>query len=133
MAGVALSYLTRPLALAAVIAALIGYRTMLVRERDAAKARAAQMAAQLNECEAGADALKRAIDERNAAVSRMERKAEQAAAAAQSRTNAAAARAEAALNKAVARANAIRNAPVPKGCEGAIEWGNGEGPELGQW
>ena len=38
-----------------------------------------------------------------------------------------------AMSREVARANAVGNAPVPAGCQGAIVWGNAQGPELGRW
>jgi hypothetical protein len=133
MAGFALSYLTKPLALAAVLAALIGYRALLVHQRDAAKAQAALLGERLSQCAAGAEALKRAIAEQNAALAQLRRDQARAAAAASSRETASVARAQAALKRGIARARAIEKTSVPSGCEGAIKWGNGEGPELSQW
>lgn len=133
MAVMALTYLSKPLAVAALIAVLAGYRAILIHQRDAARARAAALGERLDQCAAETDALRRAIAERNAAVARMQSAQAQVAAAERSRETAAAARAEAALKHELAQAKAIENAPVASGCEGAIEWGNGEGPELGQW
>jgi hypothetical protein len=133
MPGFALTYLSKPIAVLAVLAALIGYRELLVHQRDAARARAAALNARLDVCAAGAEALKRAIAGQNAAIARLRRDQASAAGAARARETAYAVRAERALQGATARANAIRNARVPSGCEGAIKWGNGEGPELGKW
>ena len=133
MPGFALTYLSKPLAILAIAAALFGYRELLIHQRDTARAQAAMLNARLEACAAGAEALKSAIAEQNAAVARLRRDQAQAAAAARARETAAAARAGAAFKRALTHAEEIRNASVPSGCEGAIEWGNGEGPELGKW
>jgi uncharacterized protein len=133
MAALALSYVWKPLAIAAALAALIGYRAMLVSQRDAARAQAATLSERLSQCAASTDALKRAIAEQNAALARMRDEQSQAAAMQRSREAASAARAEAVFKREAAKANAIGNEDVPSDCEGAIRWGNGEGPELGQW
>jgi hypothetical protein len=112
MPGFALTYLSKPLAILAVAAALFGYRELLIHQRDAARAQAAALNARQEACAAGAQAWRIAIADQNAAIARLRRDQAQTAAAARTRETAAAARAETGFNRGCDRAKTIKNASV---------------------
>jgi hypothetical protein len=105
--------LWRPIALALLVAAVLGYRALLLHQRDAARAAAAHAAAALADAEASNAALQSAIATQNSAVAQL--RAQLAESAGQA----------AARERAAAR--------IDGGCAAAIRWGNAEALELARW
>jgi uncharacterized protein YlxW (UPF0749 family) len=133
MSALWISGLWKPIAIAALIAALLAYRAVLVHQRDAARARAQAAQAQVLELQASNAALTSSIAQQNAALDALRARAQAAAAAAGSREAAYAKSGAEAMAAQAARARALREAAVPADCIGAIRWGNAQGPGLGQW
>lgn len=74
-----------------------------------------------------------AVARQNAAIGTLQDKMKAAEQDAAQREAEYAANAARTMDTEVAHAQAERNAPVPAGCQGAINWGNAQGPELGRW
>jgi hypothetical protein len=121
------------LALGVLVAALIAYRALLVHQRDAAVAQAAQLRTQLTSVTVANQAMQAAVTQQNAAVAALRK---QAAAATQQAAAQAAAATQAGTELALqaqAQAASLKSAVVPSDCAGAIAWGNAQGAELGKW
>jgi len=129
----ALADLWKPLTLALLLAAAFAYRVVLIHQRDAARARAAQLTSRNAVLQASNQALSSAIAASNAAIARFKAKADSAAALARTREQAAARTGAGALDAAAHRAAAIERAPVDSQCEGAIRWGNAQAVGLAGW
>src|SRR5512146_927417 len=125
--------LWKPVAIALLIAAALGYRALLVHQRDAARAAAAHLSASLADAEASNAALQSAIATQNSAVMQLRAQLEQGARAAATRERAAAARGAAAMRSAASGARALQDARIEAGCAAAIRWGNARAAELGRW
>ena len=121
------------IALALVVATAVLYRAVLVHQRDSARAQVTQLSAAAAVLRADNAEMKSSVVRQNAALDALQQKMKAAQVEAAQREAQYAASATEAMNKELARASAIRKAPVPAGCQGAIEWGNAQGPELGQW
>jgi|SRR5579863_1304281 len=133
MPALALANLWKPLAVVIVIAALIGYRALLIHQRDSARGQVETLRTQMMGLEASNAALKSAVAEQNAAVDALREKLAASQTAAQQREAEYVRRARNQMDAASAQARAVTGAPVPADCEGAIKWGNGQGPQLGRW
>ncbi len=133
--GVLLSRYWKPLALAIAIAAVLAYRAVLVRERDQARAQAAQLTIDAAALRAGNQALGAAIARQNAAVAELKTKADAAASAMNAQAAAAASAGVAAADRAANQAQGFIAAPIDSGsgCEGAIKWGNAQAAQLASW
>jgi hypothetical protein len=123
----------KPLLIAAAIAAAIGWRAVLVGERDHARAQATRAQAEAAALHTSNAALSAALARQTAAVEAMRTRAG-AQARAQSARAASAARAGAAASgRAGAQARSLVAAPIGAGCDAAIRWGNARAPELSRW
>src|SRR5512146_814809 len=120
--------LWKPVAIALLLAAALGYRALLVRQRAAA-----HLSASLADAEASNAALQSAIATQNSAVMQLRAQLEQGARAAATRERAAAARGAAAMRSAASGARALQDARIEAGCAAAIRWGNARASELGRW
>jgi len=125
--------LWKPVAIALLIAAALGYRALLLHQRDAARAAAAHLSASLADAEASNAALQSAIAVQNSAVAQLRTQMARGAEAAATRERAATAAGAAAMSTAVSGARAIEAAPIEAGCAAAIRWGNAQAVELGRW
>ncbi len=120
-------------ALAALLAAALIYREVLVHQRDAARAEVVTLTEQNGALRASVAAMRAAVAQQNAAVAALAAKAQAADAAARARETAAARRGAELMRNNLILARQLRHAPVPNNCAGAIRWGNARGPELGKW
>jgi len=125
--------LWRPVALALLVAAALGYRALLVHQRDAARAASAHLSASLADAEASNMALQNAVATQNSAVAQLRAELEEDQAAAAARERAAAADGQAAMRTAANGAAALKGARIEAGCAAAIRWGNAQAAELGRW
>jgi hypothetical protein len=123
----------KPIAIAVAIAALLGYRAVLVYQRDAARAATAAMTAQVADLKSANAACEDAVARQNAAVSALAASAARKTAAAQTREANAYAAASSAASAEARRADAIQTAPIASDCAGAIKWANAQAAELGRW
>jgi hypothetical protein len=123
----------KQIVLAIAIVGAIGYRAVLIHQRNAARAQAESIAVQLADWKAAEAICEASVARQNAAVNAMKSAAETAAAAARTREAKVAVSSAAIAQKEEERAGAIESAPVEGGCEGAIRWGNAQVQELGKW
>jgi hypothetical protein len=115
------------------IAAALAYRAVLVHQRDSARAQVTALSDAAAALRAENALMAAAVGRQNEAIDALQSKMKLAEQQAAQREAEYAASGAATLSREVARANAVRSAPVPAGCQGAIEWGNAQGPELGRW
>jgi hypothetical protein len=125
--------LGKPLVIVAVIAALAGYRMWLIHQRDAARAQAQALTAQVSALKTANQSMEAAVAWQNGQIAELSARAAQAVAVARQQADAAARSGAAAMAQAVAEAKSVSHAQVPESCGGAIAWGVAQGPELGQW
>jgi hypothetical protein len=125
--------LWKPAAVALLIAAAVGYRALLVHQRDTARAEVTHLSASLADAEASNTALQSAIATQNSAVVKLQTQLEQSARDAAAREGLAAAKGVAAMRTATSGAQALQRARIDTGCAAAIRWGNAEAAELGRW
>jgi Mg-chelatase subunit ChlI len=121
------------IALAAIVATVLIYRAVLVHQRDSARAQVTALSDAAAALRADNASMAAAVARQNQAIDALQGKMKLAQRDATEREARYAAGAAQAMSQEVARANAVRNAPIPAGCQGAIEWGNAQGPELGRW
>jgi septal ring factor EnvC (AmiA/AmiB activator) len=108
--------LWKPAAIALLIAAVLGYRALLLHQRDAARAEAAHLSASLADAEASNASLQSAIATQNSAVAQL--RAQLGAAV---------------MRLAASGARALESARIDAGCAAAIRWGNAQAVELSRW
>jgi hypothetical protein len=118
--------------LALLITAALGYRALLLHQRDTARTETAHLRAALADAEASNAALQSAIAAQNSAVALLRAELEESVQAA-ARERAASARGAAAMRSATSGARALEAARIDAGCAAAIRWGNAEAAELGRW
>lgn len=123
----------KPIGLGLLLVAAVAYRALLVHQRDAARAQAAQLSAELTQAQAANTAMRGAVAEQNAAVERLKAQLKQSADQAAAREHAAAAQGAAAVRQAAQSAGALERAPIDAGCAAAIKWGNAQSAELARW
>jgi hypothetical protein len=123
----------KPLVLVALVAAALIYRTILVKERDAARAQVAAVSAQAQQFKAADDACVAAVAQQNAAVEKLQSDEALAIRAAETREANVVADAETRAAQAKSQADALVNAKVGAGCDAAIKWANQQAPALGKW
>jgi hypothetical protein len=128
-----LSSLYKPLGILALVAGLLSYRMLLIEQRDAARAKAVALGAQVAELEQANGAMQQVIGQQNAAVTKLSEQAAAAENRAQARQVAASEQGTAAMRAHREEARKIAQAAIPSGCASAIAWGNAQGPELGKW
>ena len=121
------------IALVGLVAAALIYRTVLVHQRDSARAQVAALGDAAAALRADNASMVAAVARQNAAIGTLQDQLKTAAQAAAQREADYAASATRTLNTEMVRAQAERSAAVPAGCQGAINWGNAQGPELGRW
>jgi hypothetical protein len=129
----ALLQLWRPIGLGLLLVAAVGYRALLIHQRDAARAQAAHLGAALTEAQAANAAMRSAVTAQNAAVNRLRAQLKQSADAAAARARAAAAQGAAAIRQAAKSARALEGARMGAGCAAVVRWGNAESAELARW
>jgi predicted nucleic acid-binding Zn-ribbon protein len=123
----------KPIAVVAIVASCIVYRTLLVHQRDAALTQAQKLQTELSQAVVESEALRTAIAGQNGAVQALHERLQEARTAAEQRELHYARKGAEMMNEHSAQARAIENAPLPSDCSGAIKWGNGQGLELGKW
>jgi hypothetical protein len=123
----------KPLALLAAVAALMVYRTVIIHERDSARAQVVAMTSQLADFKAAELACEAAVARQNQAVDALKASAEQAVAAARTRETSLAAAAATADARENQRADELMKSPVAADCAGAIRWANAEAAALVKW
>jgi hypothetical protein len=128
-----LGQLWKPIGLALLLAAALGYRALLIHELDAARAQAAHLQSALTEAQVANTAMRDAVTAQNAAVERLTKKLKQSEDEAVARERLAAAHGAAVMRAASASASALEAARMGSGCIAAIRWGNEESAELAQW
>jgi hypothetical protein len=121
------------IALAAIVAGVLIYRAVLVHQRDSARAQVTVLSDAAAALRAENASMAAAVTRQNEAIGALQDKMKLAEQDAAQREAQYAASGAQAMSREVARANAVRYAPVPAGCQGAINWGNAQGPELGRW
>jgi hypothetical protein len=129
----ALAQLWKPIGLALLLAAALGYRALLIHERDAARAKASHLQSELTEAQAANAAMHGAITAQNAAVARLTLKLKQSTDEAAARARSAAAQGAAAMREASDDARVLARARMGSGCAAAIRWGNAQSVELARW
>ena len=127
--------LWKAVAIALLIAAALGYRALLLHQRDAPRAAAAHLSASLADAEASNAALQSAIATQNSAVAQLRAELEQGVRAARPLLSA---RGDGGGNGGDAhggerRARRLRARGSTAGCAAAIRWGNARAAELGRW
>ncbi|HVB81418.1 MAG TPA: hypothetical protein VNE82_15910 [Candidatus Binataceae bacterium] len=125
--------LWKPVAIGLLIAAALGYRALLVHQRNTARAEVTRLSASLADAEASNAALQGAIATQNSAVAQLRTQLEQDAQAAAARERAATAKGAAAMRAAASGAQALERARIDTGCAAAIRWGNAQAAELSRW
>jgi hypothetical protein len=128
-----LAQLWKPIGLMLLLAAALGYRALLIHERDAARAQAAHLQSALTEAQAANTAMRNAVTAQNAAVARLSSKLKQSADEAAARERSAATESAAVMRRASEDARALVRARMGSGCAAAIRWGNAESAELARW
>ena len=123
----------KPLALIALVAAALIYRTVIVKERDAARAQVAAITAQAQQLKAADDECVAAVGRQNAAVEKLQSDEEMALKAAETREANVVADAETRAAQAKTTADALAHAKLGAGCAAAIKWANQQAPALGKW
>jgi hypothetical protein len=133
--AIMLSHYWKPLALVVLVAAALGYRTVLVHERGDALKKVARLTAEAVALRASNQALGATIDRQNAAVADIKTRADAAVNAMAADQAAAAREGEAAETKSEQEGRALIAAPIDSksGCEGAIQWGNAQAAGLSSW
>jgi septal ring factor EnvC (AmiA/AmiB activator) len=121
------------IALIAIVAAALIYRAVLVHQRDSARAQVTALSDAAAGLRAENASMAAAVARQNAAVNAVQDKMKAVERDAAQREANSATNAARTMNAEIAHANAERNAAVPAGCQGAIDWGNAQGPELGRW
>jgi hypothetical protein len=125
--------LWKPAAIGLLIAGALGYRALLMHQRDAARAQVTHLSASLADAEASNAALQGAVATQNSAVTQLRAQLEQDAQAAAARERAAAASGAAAMRAAAVGARTLEDARIATGCAAAIGWGNAQAAELSRW
>ncbi len=123
----------KPLALLAAFAALMVYRTVIIHERDSARAQVAAMTSQLADFKAAEAACEAAVVRQNQAVDALKLSAERAVVAAHTRETSLAAAAASADARENQRADELMRSPVAPDCAGAIRWANAQASALSKW
>jgi hypothetical protein len=121
------------IALAAVVAAALIYRAVLIHQRDSARAQVTALSDAAAALRAENASMAAAVTRQNEAIDGLQNKMKVAEQDAAQREAQYAASGAQAMSHEIARAEAVRSTPVPAGCQGAINWGNAQGPELGRW
>jgi hypothetical protein len=123
----------KAIALIAMVATALIDRAVLVNERDTARAQAAAESGAATVLRLEKVSLTAAVARENAAAGALQDKIKLAQRRATQRKARYAAIETKEMNRELAHANAIRIAASPPGCQGALDWGNAQGPELGRW
>jgi hypothetical protein len=123
----------KPIALATVLAAAFAYRAVLVHQRNNARAQVISLDETVAALRAENATMAAAVNHQNDAIDALQGKMQLAERGAAQRQAQYADSAAQAMRQERAHANALKHAPVPAGCQAAIDWGNAQGPELGQW
>ena len=123
----------KPIALAAVLAAAFTYRAVLIHQRNSARAQVISLGEAAVALRAANASLAAGVKRQNEAIDSLQGKMKLAERTAAQRQAQYANSGEQAMRQERAHANALKNAPVPAGCQAAINWGNAQGPELGRW
>jgi len=133
--GLILTRYWKPLTVFALVAALLIYRGILVRERDRARGQVAELSQQNAALRASNQAFTSEITRQNAAVAQLKNQADAAANAMAANERAAALAGLAAENQAQQEASALSRATIDpsSGCDGAIRWANARAAELATW
>jgi len=123
----------KAIALVAVVAAALIYREVLVHQRDSAQTQVTALTDAASALRAESASVSAAVTRQNEAIDALQSKMKLAEQDAAQREAQYASSGAQTMSREVSRANAVRVAPVPVGCQGAINWGNAQGPELGRW
>lgn len=121
------------IAVVVLAAAAFGYRAVLIHQRNSARAQVTTLSEAAAVLRADNALMASAVARQNEAIDALQAKMKLARSDASQHEAQYANRAAQAMTRELAHANAIKNAPIPGGCQGAINWGNAQGPELGRW
>jgi DNA polymerase III gamma/tau subunit len=135
MIGLILSQYWKPLALVVLIAAALAYRSVLIHQRDEARAQVAQLTAEATALRTSNQALGASIAQQNAAVTELKARADAALNTMAANETAALRAGASAQGQAQQQARALIGASIDanSGCLGAIDWGNAQAAELSSW
>jgi hypothetical protein len=125
----------KPLAMVAVLAGVLGYRAVLIHERDSARSQVVELTAETAALRVSNQALGASIQIQNAAIGKLKADADMAGQMMNSRMAAASIAGIAAATRGADRARELIAAPIDtgSGCAGAIQWGNARAAELSSW
>lgn len=123
----------KPAFLIGVLGAAFIYREVIVHERDSAQAKLAESASQIADLTRSNKRFQTAVGECNSKVDSLQASAQRERQSAAAQAAAASQRAAGLTAAADAAAAAIAKDRVAAGCNGAIQWANQQGPELGRW
>jgi peptidoglycan hydrolase CwlO-like protein len=115
------------------VAAAFAYRAVLIHQRNSARAQVTTLTAAAAVLQADNTSMAASVAKQNAAVEALQAKMRLTQNDATHRQAQYAAAAAQAMARELAHSNAIKSAPIPAGCQSAIDWGNAQGPELGRW
>ena len=121
------------IALVVLVAAAFGYRAVLIHQRNNAQAQVTALSEAAAVLRADNASMAAAVARQNEAIDALQAKMTLARSDATQREAQYANSAAQAMTRELAHAHAVRNAPIPAGCQSAINWGNAQGPELGRW
>lgn len=129
----ALMHNWKAIGLAVIAATALEYGGVLVDQRDSARAQVTAMSEAAAALRVKDASMVSAVARQNAAIGALQDKMKLARRDSTRREARYAASATQAMSRELERANAVRIAAVPAGCQGAIDWGNAQGPEQGRW
>jgi hypothetical protein len=123
----------KPLGLVLLVAGLIGYRAILVSQRDSARQKLRTAQAQVAILQVANQQMQQAVSRQNAAIASLRAEQEHAAATARAEQETAQVRSADIMQSTMKQSAALIKASVPEDCTKAIAWGNAQGPELAKW
>ncbi len=123
----------KPLIAVLLIVGIAGYRALLVRERDVARAQVKALEADKAALLQSNAAMEAAIARQNQAIADLNNEAVGELRRAQAYQAEAAARGAGELRRALDQAESVAASAIAPDCNAAVAWGNAQGPELGRW
>jgi uncharacterized protein YlxW (UPF0749 family) len=123
----------KPVLLIAGFCGALLYRSVLVRELNSARKEAADASERIASLTASNTAFQAAVQQCNTQTGLLRNAGLAAQRSADARAAAAARRADNLDKAARTAAAALEKAQIAPQCEGAIQWANQQGPELGRW
>jgi hypothetical protein len=116
-----------------IVAGALAYRAVLVHQRDSARTQVTALTGAAALLRADNASMAASVARQNAAIGTLQAQMSAARASAAARQTHYSNIAAAAMAQEVTHSKAVMGAALPGGCNGAIAWGNAQGPELGRW